>query len=39
MSVMPADAPRSDDGQWWWDGAQWQPVTQDAGTPAPCAIR
>jgi hypothetical protein len=34
MSVMPADAPRSDDGQWWWDGAQWQPVTQDAGTPA-----
>jgi hypothetical protein len=32
MSVMPADAPRSDDGQWWWDGAQWQPVTQNAGT-------
>jgi hypothetical protein len=31
MTVMPADAPRSDDGQWWWDGAQWQPVTQDAG--------
>jgi hypothetical protein len=34
MTVMPADAPRSDDGQWWWDGTQWQPVTQDAGGPA-----
>ena len=21
------DAPRSEDGQWWWDGADWQPVT------------
>jgi hypothetical protein len=31
MTVMPADAPRSEDGQWWWDGAHWQPVTQDAG--------
>jgi hypothetical protein len=31
MTVMPADAPRSDDGQWWWDGAQWQPVTAGAG--------
>ena len=31
MTVMPADAPRSEDGQWWWDGAQWQPVTEDAG--------
>jgi hypothetical protein len=42
MSVMPADAPRSDDGQWWWDGAQWQPVDQAAGAatdaqPAPGA--
>jgi len=26
MTTIPADAPRSDDGQWWWDGAQWQPV-------------
>jgi hypothetical protein len=34
MTVMPADAPRSEDGQWWWDGAQWQPVTQDAGAGA-----
>ena len=31
MTVMPADAPRSEDGQWWWDGTQWQPVAQDAG--------
>jgi hypothetical protein len=25
---IPADATRSDDGQWWWDGSQWQPVPQ-----------
>jgi hypothetical protein len=31
MTVMPADAPRSEDGQWWWDGTRWQPVTEDAG--------
>jgi hypothetical protein len=31
MTVMPADAPRSDDGQWWWDGTQWQPVPDGAG--------
>jgi hypothetical protein len=30
VTDIPADATRSDDGQWWWDGAQWQPVT-DAG--------
>lgn len=30
MTTIPADAPRSDDGQWWWDGAQWQPVEDDA---------
>jgi hypothetical protein len=34
MTVMPADAPRSEDGQWWWDGSQWQPVT---GHPADAA--
>lgn len=26
MTDIPADAPRSDDGQWWWDGTTWQPV-------------
>jgi hypothetical protein len=26
MSDIPQDAPRSEDGQWWWDGANWQPV-------------
>jgi len=26
MAQMPADAPRSEDGQWWWDGSAWQPV-------------
>jgi hypothetical protein len=31
MTVMPAFAPRSEDGQWWWDATQWQPVAQDAG--------
>jgi hypothetical protein len=30
VTDIPQDAPRSEDGQWWWDGAQWQPVT-DAG--------
>ncbi len=27
MTQIPQDAPRSEDGQWWWDGANWQPVT------------
>jgi hypothetical protein len=27
MTQMPAGAPRSPDGQWWWDGIQWQPVS------------
>ena len=26
MAQIPADAPRSEDGQWWWDGSVWQPV-------------
>jgi hypothetical protein len=26
MPEQPADAPLSEDGQWWWDGAEWQPV-------------
>ena len=26
--MIPAGAPRSDDGYYWWDGATWQPVPQ-----------
>jgi hypothetical protein len=32
VTQIPVDAPRSEDGQWWWDGAQWQPVGDPAGT-------
>ena len=39
MTQVPAGAQLSDDGNWWWDGSQWQPVqgqseslqTQDPG--------
>jgi hypothetical protein len=24
--TMPPDAQKSEDGNWWWDGNQWQPV-------------
>lgn len=34
MAQMPADAPRSEDGQWWWDGAAWQPVDLTVAAPA-----
>lgn len=34
MAQIPADAQRSDDGQWWWDGSQWQPVGDQAGAAA-----
>ncbi len=27
MPEIPQDAPRSEDGEWWWDGTTWQPVT------------
>jgi hypothetical protein len=30
MSNAPDGAQLSEDGHWWWDGAQWQPVD---GTP------
>ncbi len=33
MSQMPANAPLSEDGQWWWDGAQWQPVPELPAIP------
>jgi hypothetical protein len=26
MSNVPEGAQLSDDGQWWWDGSNWQPV-------------
>jgi hypothetical protein len=26
MTQIPPDAQRSEDGQWWWDGSDWQPV-------------
>jgi hypothetical protein len=26
VADIPNDAPRSEDGQWWWDGTNWQPV-------------
>ena len=32
MSVVPQDAPRSEDGQWWWDGSQWQAVEDGAAS-------
>jgi hypothetical protein len=33
MSQMPANAPLSEDGQWWWDGTQWQPVPEPHAIP------
>jgi hypothetical protein len=30
MSNVPPGAQLSDDGQWWWDGTQWQPVEGQA---------
>jgi len=26
VAQIPPNAPRSADGQWWWDGRQWLPV-------------
>lgn len=28
MANIPVDAPRSEDGYYWWDGTRWQPVDQ-----------
>jgi hypothetical protein len=39
MTDMPANAPRSEDGQWWWDGAQWQAVTAQQAAAAPAAAQ
>jgi hypothetical protein len=30
MTEAPEGAQLSDDGQWWWDGQDWQPVPQVA---------
>lgn len=32
MPEIPADAPRSEDGYYWWDGSQWQPVGDQQST-------
>lgn len=37
MTDVPQDAPRSEDGQWWWDGSQWQPVGAATGSGAAAA--
>jgi hypothetical protein len=34
MTDVPEGAQLSEDGQWWWDGEQWQPVG-GAGAEAP----
>jgi hypothetical protein len=31
ISNVPDGAQLSDDGNYWWDGNQWQPVNQEAG--------
>jgi hypothetical protein len=31
MSNVPDGAERSEDGFWWWDGNQWQPVEGEQG--------
>ena len=31
MPNVPDGAQLSDDGQWWWDGSNWQPVSGDGG--------
>jgi hypothetical protein len=31
MSNVPEGAQLSEDGQWWWDGSQWQPVQGGQG--------
>ena len=37
MTNVPDGAQLSDDGQWWWDGQNWQPVAGDGGAPAGAA--
>jgi hypothetical protein len=35
MSNVPPGAQVSDDGNWWWDGSQWQPVQGQAQGQTP----
>jgi len=38
MTTIPEGAPRSEDGYYWWDGSQWQPVQgADAASSATAA--
>lgn len=34
MSNVPEGAQLSDDGQWWWDGENWQLVNEEGGQSA-----
>jgi len=34
MSNVPEGAQRSEDGHYWWDGSQWQPVQDEQGGQA-----
>jgi hypothetical protein len=34
MANIPEGAQRSEDGHWWWDGEQWQPVDEAAAAGA-----
>jgi hypothetical protein len=35
VTDVPEGAQRSEDGQWWWDGEQWQPVGgADSSSPS-----
>jgi hypothetical protein len=38
MTEVPESATLSDDGQWWWDGSEWQPVPQDGGDRAAARV-
>jgi hypothetical protein len=41
MGAIPTDAPRSEDGYYWWDGSQWLPVdpAQDGQAPSDDPVR
>ena len=38
MSNTPEGAQLSDDGQWWWDGENWQPVDTSGGGATPSEV-